>query len=203
MGTTGPPEWATALLDRAFGHPRGLVGRLGGAILARSNAPTELRVVEIAALSSAETVLVVGPGPGVGLRAAGERAALVIGVDPSEAMLRSSGKRCADLVRAGRVRLRPGTAERTGADDGSMDVVLSVNNIPLWADRAAGLAELHRVLRPGGRLVLSNHERWLPVPRLELAAEVADAGFTEVQSWTWDPNGRAGSRACQLRAVRP
>ena len=52
-----------------------------------------------------------------------------VGVDPSEEMLRDSVRRCADLVRAGKVRVRLGTAEDTGAEKDSVDVVLS----PTWS----------------------------------------------------------------------
>ena len=185
----------TQVLDRAFGHPRGFLGRMGAAVMAYGNAATERRVVDVARLTSGETVLVVGPGPGVGLEAAAERAGHVIGVDPSEEMLALCRARCPGAI------LRPGTAARTGQDDESVDVVLSVNNVELWDDRVAGLAELYRVLRPGGRLVLSAHEKALPLPRHALAAEVSAAGFTDLQTWTWEPPG-FGTTAAQLRAVR-
>ncbi|MGH3449957.1 MAG: class I SAM-dependent methyltransferase [Haloechinothrix sp.] len=201
MGTTELPAPITALLDRTFGHPEGILGRFGGAIMARGNGATEEHVVNVAVLAATDTVLVVGPGPGVGLRAAAERARLTIGVDPSDDMLRACRQRCAGLGQ--RLRLRRGSAERTGADDASFDVVLTVNNVQIWDDRASGFAELCRVLRPGGRLLLSTHEKWLPVPRHDLAAEVGAAGFIDVQSWTWDPPGRMTARACQLRARKP
>ena len=185
----------TQALDRAFGHPRGFLGRIGAAVMAHGNAATERRVVDVARLTSGETVLVVGPGPGIGLAAAAERAGQVIGVDPSEEMLALCRARCANAV------LRLGSAARTGQDDASVDVVLSVNNVQLWDDRAAGFAELRRVLRPGGRLVVSAHDKWLPVPRHALAAEVSAAGFTDLQTWTWQPPG-FGATAAQLRAVR-
>ncbi|SFK33685.1 Methyltransferase domain-containing protein [Amycolatopsis sacchari] len=182
------------LLDRAFGHPRGALGRVGGAVMAWGNAATERHVVEVAGVTKSETVLVVGPGPGVGLAAAAERAAKVIGVDPSEEMLASCRARCPDA------ELRNGTAAGTGQPDASVDVVVSVNNVQLWENRATALAELHRVLRPGGRLVLSVHEQVLPVPRHQLAAEVAVAGFTDLQTWTWDAPGFGGP-AAELRAA--
>ena len=160
-------------------------------------------MVEVAKPGEDETVLVVGPGPGVGLGLAAARARRTIGVDPSEEMLRRCRRRCAAAIEAGIVELRAGTAESTGQEPDSVDVVLSVNNLALWSDRTAVLAELSRVLRPGGRLVLSAHEKWLPVSRHELVGELEAAEFTDVQSWTWDPPGRTASRAVQLRAVRP
>ncbi|GAA4551163.1 class I SAM-dependent methyltransferase [Amycolatopsis samaneae] len=184
------------MLDRAFGHPRGLLGRLGSLVMAHSNGPTEHRVVELAKITGDESVLVVGPGPGVGLAAAAKTARRVTGVDPSPAMLARCAERCADA------ELRTGSAQETGEPGESVDVVLSVNNVQLWPDRAAGFAELYRVLRPGGRLLLSTHEKWLPVPRHVLAREAADAGFTDLQTWTWEPPGFA-PLAAQLRAVRP
>ncbi|GAB3492735.1 class I SAM-dependent methyltransferase [Amycolatopsis cihanbeyliensis] len=193
----------TDVLDRAFGHPRGLLGRFGGSVMAHGNAATERQVVDIAKPGAEETVLVVGPGPGVGLRYAAERAGLVIGVDPSAEMLETCGRRCADAVTAERVRLRTGSAAATGQASTSVDVVLSVNNVQLWDDRVAGFTELRRILRPGGRLVLSAHEKWLPVPRHALAGEAEDAGFADVQTWTWQPPGPLATTAAQLRAYRP
>jgi len=198
MSQTFPP-----LLDRAFGHPNGALGRIGGALMARGNAATERHIVDVAALTDRDIVLVLGPGPGIGLRAAGERARHATGVDPSEAMLRASVARCGDLVHAGKVGVRNGSAEATGAGDAAFDVVISVNNVLLWDDLAAGFAEVYRVLRPGGRFVLSSHQKWLPVPRQELIAKVEAAGLTDVQSWTWQPPTRMAALAFQLRAVKP
>ncbi|RBM15928.1 SAM-dependent methyltransferase [Prauserella sp. PE36] len=190
-------------LDRAFGHPRGLLGRIGGALMAHGNAATERHVVEVAKPAADETVLVLGPGPGIGLAEVAARSRLAVGVDPSEEMLQLCRARCAAAVREGTVRLRAGTAAATGQPGESVDVVLSVNNVQLWADREAAFAELFRVLRPGGRLVLSAHEKWLPVPRHDLARELEAAGFGDLQTWVWDPPGLAATRAAQLRAWRP
>ncbi|GGT43633.1 class I SAM-dependent methyltransferase [Streptomyces chromofuscus] len=190
------------LLTKCFGRPSGPLGRLGGRLMARGNAATERHVVALAAPAEDDVVLVVGPGPGIGLAAAAERSAHVVGVDPSEVMRAMARRRCAPLIARGRLRLSPGTAARTGQPDSSADVVISVNNLQLWPDVPAALAELHRVLRPGGRLLLSVHERFLPTDLPTLADTVRAAGFPSVRTWTWQPPTRMASRAAQLEAVR-
>ncbi|GAA2776487.1 class I SAM-dependent methyltransferase [Saccharopolyspora taberi] len=189
-------------LDLAFGHPRGLLGHVGGMLMARANAETELQVVRLAKLRGTERVAVIGPGPGIGLRAAGEQAAWTVGIEPSERMRQDAADRCAALVKAGKVELRDGTAERTGLPDSDFDVVISVNNAQLWPDRPAALAELHRLLRPGGLFLLSTHERWLPGGRAGLDADVRDAGFDDVQTWAWQPRARGMTPQAQVRARR-
>jgi ubiquinone/menaquinone biosynthesis C-methylase UbiE len=52
------------------------------------------------------------------------------------------------------VRLVAGVAERLPFDDTSFDLVVSTVSFDHWADQPAGLAEVARVLRPGGRFVL-------------------------------------------------
>lgn len=189
------------LTTQGFGLPSGPLGRIGGALMARGNAETERGLVRLAAITSTDTVLVLGPGPGIGLEAAGERAARAIGVEPSGLMRESCERRCLGLIASGRIRLVDGDAAHTGQDDASVDVLISVNNVMLWPDQAAGLAEALRVLRPGGRLLISAHERWSPDG---LADAVRAAGFTDVQNWTWQPpNARLATLAAQLRAVRP
>jgi SAM-dependent methyltransferase len=60
-------------------------------------------------------------------------------------------------IAAGRVEIRSGSAEDTGLADGCADAVVAVNNVAIWPDLEAGIDELRRVLRPGGRLLLSWH----------------------------------------------
>lgn len=191
------------ILDAGFGRPSGLLGRIGGWLMARGNAATERHLVEIAALGQDDVVLVLGPGPGIGLQEAGMRSGHVIGIDPSEVMRAAARRRCADLISQSRVRVASGVAADTGQPDSSVDVVLAVNNVQIWPDWRAGFAELHRVLRPGGRLLLSAHQKWLPGGQAALTGAVEEAGFGEVQTWTWEPPGRGATIAVQLRARRP
>jgi ubiquinone/menaquinone biosynthesis C-methylase UbiE len=170
------------LLDAGFGHPRGVLGRVGGALMAYGNSEQERWAVEQAGLAPGQRVLVVGHGPGLGLRlaaAAVSPGGLVIGVDPSSVMRQMATAWCAAAVRAGVVQLREGTAEDTDCADASVDAVISVNNVMLW-DRRAGFDELVRVLRPGGRMVLTVHRPVLDVTPDALAQEASEAGLAEV-----------------------
>lgn len=194
---------STRLLDMGFSRPRGLLGRIGGRLMAHGNADTERHLVELADLTQKDVVLVLGPGPGVGLHAAATRSGHVLGVDPSAIMLAACRERCEELINKGTVVLVLGDDENTGQPDGSVDVVLSVNNVMLWPDWQAGLTELRRVLRPGGRMLLSAHNKWLPGGLTALTTAVERAGFQDIETWTWEPSGRGATTAAQLRARRP
>lgn len=175
------------LRTAAFGRPAGMLGRLGGTLMTRTGAATELYVVEcLAALRPTDSVLVVGPGPGIGLLAAAERTPLgsVAGVEPSAVMRRAAARRCAEPIRRGVVTVSDGTAARTGQRDDSIDVAIAVNNAQLWPDRLAAFAELHRVLRAGGRLVVSLPEHVMPNRREELRQEAVAAGFADARVTT-------------------
>ena len=81
----------------------------------------------------------------------------VVGVDLSPDMLAIARQRAVDDGRD--VDLREGDAHDLDFEDGSFDSVVctfSLCNIP-DTDRALG--EMHRVLRPGGRLILVDHIR--------------------------------------------
>ena len=140
-------------------------------------------------------------------RAAAEAATggRAVGVEPSETMRDLARQHCADLIRTGRVELRDGSAEATGQPDGSVDVVITVNNVQFWPDRPTGFGELCRVLRPGGRLVLSTHRSGLELAGItvsRLRTEVEQAGLTDIVTSEWEHGGRMGP-AVQLTARRP
>lgn len=92
-------------------------------------------------------------GPGAHAQALQERGALVTGCD-----------RSAPELAIARERLRPGTrldqvdlTQRLPYGDGEFDAVLCALALHYLEDWSAPLREFNRVLRPGGRLVVSTH----------------------------------------------
>ncbi|HEX8744098.1 MAG TPA: methyltransferase domain-containing protein [Thermoleophilaceae bacterium] len=111
-------------------------------------------VQEAVAALPGERILDVGCGPGYYVAELAERvgeAGHVSGVDLSAAMLALAKGRCAELPNTD---FREGDATALPFDDGVFDAVVSVQVLEYVADVEAALAELHRVLRPGGRVVL-------------------------------------------------
>jgi SAM-dependent methyltransferase len=133
-----------------FALPRGRPGRLAGRLKLLLS-----RQQEVACLLDVQDgahILEIGYGPGalIGLLRQ-TPAGRVCGVDPSPQMRDLAQRRNpgADL--------RIGTAARTGFGDGAFDRVVSVNTVALWPDLRAGLKELNRVTRPGGRVLIAWH----------------------------------------------
>ncbi|MCA1677864.1 MAG: class I SAM-dependent methyltransferase [Actinobacteria bacterium] len=102
-------------------------------------------------------VLEIGGGTGANLPYYGESVDEVVFVEPEEPMARrlerklATGSLHAQVVRA--------TAEALPFKDGSFDVVVSTLVLCTVADQKRALAEIHRVLKPSGRLLFLEHVR--------------------------------------------
>ena len=167
---------------RVFGVPTGILGRLGGVLLARFLGPFNEWVVELLEVASSNRILEVGYGPGVGteLLAAAARDGFVAGVDPSTARFHMASVRNAAAIQARRVDLRLGVAENLPFDDATFDLAMSVNSMQTWPNPAAGLHEIKRCLRVGGRVAIA----FTPVTGHSpdrVTRMVKEAGFTGVR----------------------
>lgn len=143
--------------NNPFAHPRGWLGRIAGRFMLWTNKQDD--VFDVLDVQPGDDVLEIGHGPGGLIRLIAERtdAASIRGVDPSPEMRDQAGRHNRKALRAGRVRLDLGTADRTGLPDAGVDRVVSVNNVAIWPDLEAAVGELHRVVRPGGTAVIAWH----------------------------------------------
>jgi demethylmenaquinone methyltransferase/2-methoxy-6-polyprenyl-1,4-benzoquinol methylase len=116
-------------------------------------------VLELARVTDGESVLEVATGTGVQLVALAQRnpSGRTVGIDFAPGMVKRTRKR---LRRAGLddVELHEGDARALPFADASFDLVTNeyMLNLMPHADIARAVKELHRVLKPGGRLVVTN-----------------------------------------------
>jgi len=117
-------------------------------------------------LGPGENVVDVGCGAGIDSLIAASMvgpAGRVIGVDMTTAML-AKARRAEAEAGCDNVDFRESTAEALPVDDGWADVVISNGVLNLMPDKGVGLAEMARVLKPGGRLQIGDILIQHPVP---------------------------------------
>lgn len=119
------------------------------------------RVVKALGAPPGATVLDVATGPGTLAVKLAETAARVIAVDFAEAMIERLRAHLTALSLTN-VEARVMDGQALELADASVDAAASMFGVFMFADRPRGLSELHRVVRPGGRVVVTS---WLPPDR--------------------------------------
>jgi SAM-dependent methyltransferase len=179
--------------------------------------------IDAAALRPGETVVDLGSGAGLDVFFAGDRVGptgRAIGVDMTPEML-AKARGNATSLGATNVEFRLGEIEHLPVADASADVVISNCVINLLPDKRPAFEEAFRILRPGGRLVVSDivsarplpdefktAERWTAclagaIPEAEYLDMIKHAGFAAVEVLS-----RRGYEGVELfsvtvRAVKP
>jgi SAM-dependent methyltransferase len=111
-----------------------------------------------AELKPGEIVLDLGSGAGFDAFLAAQRVGetgMVIGVDMTHEMVEKARVN-AEKLNISNVEFRLGEIEKLPVPDNSVDVVISNCVINLSPDKSAVFREIHRTLRPGGRIIISD-----------------------------------------------
>lgn len=169
-------------LSDQLSRPSGRLGRVVAAGMNRGNREMNAAAIERLGIRAGDRVLDLGFGGGLALKPLADAGARVTGCD-----------RAPDMVEAAR-RAHPqatvvaGDVAALPFPDDAFDAVLSVNTVYFWPDLPAALAEIRRVMAPGGRLVLgvrdpSSMQRvsravFTIRPPAQITDAVGAAGFT-------------------------
>ena len=179
-------------------------------------------------LAAGETVVDFGSGGGIdcfiAAKAVGETGE-VVGIDMTENMVELARSNAAKLGLSN-VSFHLAEMERTPLADGSADAIISNCVINLAPDKDAVFREAHRILRPGGRLMVSDlvmvdnipdeerekSENWvacLAGTEMEdvYLGRMRAAGFESVEVLSqapWKPDGwQASIHSMNIKAVKP
>jgi SAM-dependent methyltransferase len=162
-------------LAAILGYPQAWIEALPrGAVLSMAGTGNPLALGDI---RPGERVVDCGSGAGadalIAARLVGPTGR-VIGVDMTPEML-ATARANADGSGIRNVEFREGLLEALPVEAGWADVVISNGVLNLVPDKAAALAEMHRVLRPGGRLLAAD---------IVLEREVSATSKQDVSLWT-------------------
>lgn len=144
-------------LARQLGRPEGMRGRAVGAALNRGNRRTVSAAIDALELSAGATAADVGFGGGVGLGLLLRRVGAhghVAGAEISPTMIDAATKRFRREIAAGRLTLHGAPMNELPLAADSLDGIVTVNTIYFIDDLENAFAELARVIKPSGRVVI-------------------------------------------------
>ncbi|MHB8781032.1 MAG: methyltransferase domain-containing protein [Candidatus Geothermincolia bacterium] len=156
--------------------------------------------VSYAEIGEGEVVVDLGCGAGIDVILAARQvgaAGRVIGIDFSTEMIERAKQTVIDAgLEEANIRLMVGAVEETGLPDGMADVVISNCVINLCPDKDAVYREIFRILKPGGRIAVSDillTERLHPDVQNELRAQWSGClGGAAVKEDYWNSIEAAG-----------
>jgi SAM-dependent methyltransferase len=188
-------------LSRQLAHPRGLGGRFVATMLNRANRTAVTRAVAALEPTPGDTLADLGFGGGLGLDSlldAVGPSGHVVGVDVSRTAIDRAARRHRHQVANDRLALHLASMTQLPLEDDALDGAISVNTIYLIEELDRALAELGRVTKPAGRIVigLGDPDAMARMPvtrhgfRLRPVAEVL--GVAREAGLTFDQHLRAG-----------
>jgi ubiquinone/menaquinone biosynthesis C-methylase UbiE len=141
-----------------------------------------------------DTVADLGAGEGTLSQLIAQRARKVIAVDNSEKMV-NFGKALAKEHKLSNLEYRLGDIESPPIDDETVDLAIFSQALHHAAHPPKALEEAHRILKPGGRLIVLDlhlhtferardlyYDTWLGFSEVELADMISNAGFQDIET---------------------
>ncbi|MEU1694600.1 class I SAM-dependent methyltransferase [Streptomyces hirsutus] len=145
------------VVEANFRQPNGTAGQLVGHLMTLQHRSLTVWALEHMDIRRTQRVLDVGCGGGMAVKLISERTpqGFVAGVDYSMDMVSQAVRRNADGIARGRVEVRHGDSAELPYEEAGFDHVSAIETFYFWPDPMRGLAEAHRVLRPGGQIAIT------------------------------------------------
>jgi ubiquinone/menaquinone biosynthesis C-methylase UbiE len=147
---------------KQFGKPTGTFGRFVGWLLSFKNNDRVQWTFEKLQLTSSDTLLEIGFGPGVTLMKVADHltSGFIAGVDHSEIMVQQASRRNMKHIQNGKAKLECGTVWDLKYPKNHFDIIYGSNVHFFWKNPVNEFKELVSFLKPGGRLVMVFQPRW-------------------------------------------
>jgi ubiquinone/menaquinone biosynthesis C-methylase UbiE len=162
-----------------FGMPHGLPGRLGVRLMPRVSRSFYSQIAEVLDLQPDDELLDVGCGAAALFFDHAGHVRYVAGLDASELQLELARKHLAERITAGTAEIVQGAADHLPWEDGRFSVATAINVLKFVPDPLVALREMHRVLRPGGRMAVTLGEAG------EAPADASEGVLDVWGEWQW------------------
>jgi ubiquinone/menaquinone biosynthesis C-methylase UbiE len=139
---------------RSAAAPGVAPGRLGSWVNAYLDRPLHAAVAAALDLQPDDDLLDVACGAGYFLTDSASQVGHIAGIDLSEPKVDLARRRAGERIAAGTAEVVKGDAAALPWEDGRFTAVTCIDAFPFFPDPERALAEMYRVLRPGGRIVI-------------------------------------------------
>jgi ubiquinone/menaquinone biosynthesis C-methylase UbiE len=164
-----------------FVLPRGLVGRVTFIFMNRGHKPIYENVAKALELRPEDDLIEVACGNGYFLKKYASHVHSVAGLDLSELSVKLATNRNRDRIAAGTAEFVQGDASKLPWEDNKFSAATAMGSFPGFPEPIKSLKEMYRVLRPGGRAVISLE--WNAEDGKDHSKEIEKYGY---QIWTED-----------------
>jgi ubiquinone/menaquinone biosynthesis C-methylase UbiE len=144
-------------IDSQYGNPKGLLGVFTGERMVKQHKPETLWTIGLLDMKQGETVLDLGCGAGYAMKLLLEQSDVgrIVGLDISKSILWSAAARNRKEIRKGRLKLVKNDISHLHFKGSSFNKVFSIHSVYFWKDMKKSIAEIYRVLKPEGMVIMT------------------------------------------------
>ena len=144
-------------IGKQYSHPTGMIGRAIGERMRRQHEPEVQWTLSLLDVKPTDSILEIGFGSGRAIELLTTQATNghIAGIDLSRTMLHVASQRNAQAIQRGQVELRQGNVITLPFENAQFDTIFSIHTLYFWPDYSRAIAEIARVLKPNGLLILT------------------------------------------------